>query len=182
MEVFLASHESILALLYMLGIAVWMGLWYVADGYRLMMGPIRLLWLPFVLCLAVLLANVLLWVDKAGVAPVELEETLFNFLDNRSNNIIGATGSILVIATIIYGVQRSQMPKDFIRFEALAFICFIGFSTPIIWIPTDQPHLLMLLRHYQTVPFTYGIYFCVSGILVLLHGLGIEIPPHGQTE
>lgn len=33
-----------------------------------------------------------------------------------------------MIATIIYGVQRPQMPKDFIRFEALAFICFIGLS------------------------------------------------------
>ena len=170
------SHESILALLYAGGILLWFFLWNTADGFALMRTTSRLLWVPFLGCVGVLLANLLLWHQNAAAAPVELEESLFHFLDARSGNIITATGSVLVIATIIYGVRRTQMPKEFIRFQALAFICLLGFSAPIVWIPTNQPMLLMLLRHYQTIPFTYGIFLSVSGIIVLLHALGVDLP------
>lgn len=180
LELALPSRESILTVLYAAGILGWLLVWWIGDGYRLMVGEIRLLWIPFGVCIGVLFGNALLWHAKASIATLELEESLFNFLDTRSANIINATGSVLVIATIIYGVNRTQIPKDFLRFEALAFICLLGFSAPILWIPTYNPYWLMLLRHYQTIPFTYGIYLGVSGILVLLYGLGIEIPSHEQ--
>ncbi len=52
--------------------------------------------------------------------------------------------------------------------ESYAFIALIGLMAPITWIPTNQPDLLLILRHAQTVPFLWGLFLAVGGIVVLL--------------
>lgn len=172
----MSGYEVAVGGIYTGGIALWVAMWRMVNGYRLMTGDIRLLWVPFVTAIVTLAGNMALWALSPSVGPVELEEGLFQFLDNRTANVVSATGSVLVIATIIYGVSHERIPKAFIRYNALSFICFLGFSTPILWIPTHRPEWLMLLRHYQTIPFTYGLFLSVAGILVLLESLGVDFP------
>lgn len=174
------NHALFIQAMYFVGIVIWLILWHVVNGYDLMRRRVPLLRIPFILACVVLLANLLIWSTNASAAAVELEEGLFNFLDSRTANVVSATASVLVIATIIYGVQQSVIPKDFLRYEAISFICFIGFATPLVWIPTNRPEWLMVLRHYQTIPFTYGLFFSVGGIIVLLESLGIELPEHQE--
>lgn len=102
------------------------------------------------------------------VSHIELEESLFHFLDARSRLAIKATASVLVVASIIYGVSVKRLPKLFIAMESYAFISLIGLMAPITWIPTNAPEMLMPLRHIQTVPFLWGLFLAVGGIVVLL--------------
>jgi hypothetical protein len=105
------------------------------------------------------------------VGSKELEESLFMFLDSRSNLVISATSSILVVATIIYGTSTLQFPLKFIQFEAFSFISLLGLMSPIIWIPGGNPCQLMVLRQFQTISFLWGIFLCISGIMILLFDL-----------
>jgi hypothetical protein len=157
--------------MYMGGILIWLLLWSMVDGYTLMQERVHRLWIPFFMALLILLANLVLWSLFPGVASLEVEESLFTFVDHRTSNVAATTASILVIATIIFGTARASIPESFLRYVAYSFICFIGFVAPIIWIPPQHPEWLVLLRHYQTIAFTYGVFLSVSGVLVLLHSL-----------
>jgi hypothetical protein len=168
--------------LYTVGILLWLVLWRMFNGYALMRHKARLLWFPFFMALAVLMGNLVLETLNSKDLGIDFEEGLFNFLDQRTANVVSASSSMLVIATIIYGVDHSAMPKDFLRSMALSFICFIGISTPILWIPANHPTWLRLLRHYQTISFTYGLFFAVSGIIVLLDSLGVRLPESGKSQ
>lgn len=168
--------------MYLIGILLWLVLWRMFNGYELMRYKARLLRLPFFMALVVLMGNMVLEILNEKKSGIDFEEGLFNFLDQRTSNVVSASASMLVIATIIYGTDHSAMPKDFLRSMALSFICFIGISTPILWIPANRPAWLMLLRHYQTISFTYGLFFSVSGIIVLLENLGVELPESGKKR
>lgn len=156
--------------IYMIGILAWISLW-ICSGAMKSLKVIKTLWVPFCLCILFMLANGLIIVCNLSVGEVELEESLFNFLENRSQLALEVSASLLVVATIIYGVSSEKYPALFIRLETLSFICLIGFMAPVMWIPVNQPYWLMILRHAQTVPYLMGIFLCVSGIMVLLNDI-----------
>lgn len=174
--------KLMIIVLYTVGILLWLVLWRIFNGYALMRHKSRLLCFPFFMALLVLMGNLTLETLNSKEIGIEFDEGLFNFLDQRTANVVSASSSMLVIATIIYGVEHAAMPKDFLRSMALSFICFIGISTPILWVPPDQPTWLRLLMHYQTISFTYGLFFSVSGIIVLLDSLGVELPVSSKHQ
>lgn len=156
--------------IYMIGIIAWISLW-IYSGAMKSQKVIKTLCVPFCLCILFMLANGLIIGCSLSVGNVELEESLFNFLEDRSQLTLEVSASVLVVATIIYGASREKFPALFIRLETLSFVCLIGFMAPIMWIPINQPYWLMILRHAQTVPYLMGIFLCVSGIMVLLNDL-----------
>jgi len=157
-------------LIYLAGIIIWPIIWFFAGGYALLTRN-KLIILPFVLCLVVLSANMFIQFVSHPVFSIQLEEDLFRFLDLRSANIISIISGILVISAVIYGVSKRHIPRLFIRFIALSYITLLGFMLPLIWIPTNKPEWLQILRAYQTVPFTYGIFFSATAILILLEDI-----------
>lgn len=156
-----------ITLIYIIGIVIWLIFWW-QQITPVAIRENKLLMVPFVLCLFFLSVNLLLSGGDTHVADIALEESLFHFLDARSGLAIKATASVLVVASIIYGVSVKRLPKLFILLESYAFIALIGLMAPITWIPTDQPDLLLVLRHAQTVPFLWGLFLAVAGIVVLL--------------
>lgn len=156
--------------IYSVGIILWPIIWFFIEGYSLLSHN-KWIILPFTLCILVLSTNMILqWVSHP-VFSIQLEEDLFRFLDIRSANIISITSGLLVISAVIYGVSKRDIPRLFIRFIALSFITLLGFMLPLIWIPTSKPEWLQALRAYQTVPFTYGIFFSSTAILILLEDI-----------
>lgn len=153
--------------IYIAGILAWPVIWYLLGGFGLLQRQ-PLTWLPFLMCIFVLISNALLSLAHQGTGPLHVEEDLFNFLDNRSSNIIKAISGLLVIAAVIYSVAERQFPLDFLRYVSGTYVVLLGFMTPVYWIPTDKVEWLQILRALQTVPYTFGIFFAVTAILILL--------------
>ena len=103
-----------------------------------------------------------------AIGTTALEESLFSFLDMRTQNIVQATAGVLIIATVIYQTTKRHLPQDFLRFIALAYVFLIGIMSPVIWIPVNKPDWLKKLLAYQTVAFIYGIFLSIGGIIVLI--------------
>ena len=158
------------AVVYGTGIFFWLGFW----RFHIRFGQFRVNpWLLYPFLGGLFFMGVNLWIS--GTNPVygdsHLEEFLFRFLDARCGLVIGATSSILVVATIIYGASGTKFPLQFIRFEAFSFMSLLGVMVPLVWIPQGDPRALMLLRHCQTVGFLWGVFLCISGIMILLKDL-----------
>ena len=162
---------SYVCAVYMIGIIVWISLW-IYSGAMKSQKVIKSLYIPFCLCILFMLANwFILGCYTTTAGSVELEESLFKFLESRTQITLQVSASVLIVATIIYGVSREKFPTLFIRLESLSFVCLIGLMAPVTWIPVGKPEWLMILRHAQTVPFLMGIFLCVAGIMVLLNDL-----------
>ncbi len=154
-------------LIYLVGILGWFYFWLFHIGWKVVY-EIKTLSIPIFLGFIYLFLNLIISGSSSHSMNIELEESLFGFLDSRSGLAISATASVLVVATIIYSVSDKVLPGMFIGFVSYAFICLVGLMAPIVWIPTDSPGMLFVLRHCQTVPFLWGIFLCVSSIVVIL--------------
>ncbi|MGQ3888595.1 hypothetical protein ACQUW5_06125 [Legionella sp. CNM-1927-20] len=154
-------------LIYLAGIILWPIIWFFLDGYSLFLENRKII-IPFILCIIILVGNIILQVFNDSVLPVHLEEDLFRFLDHRSSIIINIISGILILSAVVYSVGDREMPRLFLRFISTTYITLLGFMIPILWIPTNKPEWLQILRFYQTVPFTYSIFFATTSILILL--------------
>ncbi|MFO7857551.1 MAG: hypothetical protein R6V11_01370 [Ectothiorhodospiraceae bacterium] len=171
-------HELISEAIYALAIPVWLLVWHAVDGYSLLRRT-RLLWLPFGLCLAYLVGNLLVvGLLGAQTGDAQYEESRFVFIGERAMIAVQATASVLIVATLVYGLTIRKVPVDFIRFMVYSFVALLGLMAPIIWIPEGSATGLYLLRHFQTVGLTFGLFLCVGGIVVLLR----DLLDHGEAN
>ncbi|WP_376696706.1 hypothetical protein [Wenzhouxiangella sp. EGI_FJ10305] len=170
--------ELIAELIYAISIPLWLLVWKAADGYS-MLKTTRLLWLPFVLCLTFLVGNLLMvLLFGAQMGEAHYEETRFVFIGERAMIAVQATASVLIVATLVYGLTIRKVPMDFIRFMVYSFVALLGLMAPVLWIPEGSASGLFLLRHFQTVALTYGLFLCVGGIVVLLR----DLMEHGEAH
>ncbi|MGM0951652.1 MAG: hypothetical protein ACQEW7_01600 [Pseudomonadota bacterium] len=156
--------------IYSLAIILWFALWYGATGYQLMRDN-KLLMLPWLLCPAFLAGNLLMTILFGDVGTTEYEESRFAYLTDRASIAVQATASIVIVATIVYGMSIKRVPVHFIRFMVYTFICVLGLMAPVLWIPLQSPEMFYILRHFQTIALNYGLFFCVAGIIILLRDL-----------
>jgi len=163
-------NSTIVISIYILGIIGWFLFWRLYIKLDILK-KIKLLRIPFYLCFIFLISNLLVSGTNPIVGDTRLEESLFLFIDFRSGLVISAIVSLLVVATIIYGTSNRKFPLKFIQFEAFSLISLLGLTSPVIWIPAGNPLHLMLLRHFQTIGFLWGVFLCISGIMILLHDL-----------
>ncbi|MDP4181852.1 MAG: hypothetical protein Q8942_12255 [Bacillota bacterium] len=159
-------------IVYLIGLAGWFFAWLFANGYKLMKNN-RMLLLPFIICIAYLLLNMLFALHGNSFGSTEYEESRFDFIDKRVGNLISATSSVIVVATIIYGITVKKLPVAFVKFMILSYIFQLSVSAPILWIPQDEVKWFSILRNFQTVGFIYGLFLCISGIIMLLNDLTI---------
>jgi len=162
--------NTIVISIYVIGIIGWFLFWHLYIKKDILK-KVKLLHIPFYLCLFFLTANLFVSGVNTTVGETQLEENLFLFLDSRSNLVISSIASILVVATIIYGTSNRKFPLKFIEFEAFSFISLLGLMAPVIWIPGGNTNHLMYLRHFQTIAFLWGVFLCISGIMILLYDL-----------
>lgn len=158
-------------------ILLWFIVWYGAAGYRLM-SKNKLLIFPWLLCPAFLVGNLIMNIFFGDVGTTEYEESRFAFLTDRASIVVQATASIVIVATIVYGMSIKRLPVAFIRFMVYTFICVLGLMAPVLWIPLESPEMFFILRHFQTIALNYGLFFCVAGIIVLLK----DLLAHGDVE
>lgn len=170
--------ELISQVIYAAAIPLWLLLWYLVDGYHLFRTT-RLLWIPFLLSLFYLLGNlVIILVVGAEIGEAQYEESRFVFIGERAMIAVQATASVLIVATLVYGLTIRKVPVDFIRFMVYSFVALLGLMAPILWIPEGSATGLYLLRHFQTVALIYGLFLCVGGIVVLLR----DLLHHGEAH
>lgn len=163
--------------LYCLALPLWIVVWWTADGFGQSRHN-RALWIPFILNLVFLSLNLVLVLRFGGIGEIEYEESRFVFIGERAILTIQATASVLIVATIVYGLSIKQVPVNFIRFMVYAFVAILGFMAPIVWIPIEVPEMFYLLRHAQTIALLYGLFLCVAGIIVLLR----DLLTHGNAK
>lgn len=173
-----SAHAEASVLLYLLAIPLWLVLWWGVDGYRLM-SETKLLGLPFALSLLYLTANVAIILALGGdVGSASYEESRFAFIGGRAEISVQATASVLIIATLVYGLTIRKVPVDFVRFMVYSFISLLGVMAPLLWLPEGMPGAFYVLRHFQTVALNFGLFLCVSGIVVLLR----DLLAHGEAR
>jgi hypothetical protein len=89
-----------------------------------------------------------------------------------------AMASVLIVATIVYGLSIKRVPLHFIRFMVYSFIALLGVMAPILWIPAEQADLFFVLRHFQATALNFGLFLCVAGIIMLLR----DLITHGDAQ
>ncbi|WP_187346281.1 MULTISPECIES: hypothetical protein [Idiomarina] len=173
-------------IIYSTAFLLWFVVWYGATGYTLMRTN-KLLIFPWIICPLFLIGNLLMTIFFGDVGSTEYEEGRFTHLTDRASIAVQATASIVIVATIVYGMSIKRVPVHFIRFMVYTFICVLGLMAPVLWIPIESPEMFYILRHLQTVALNYGLFFCVAGIAILLkdlvtHGdVAISFDDHAAT-
>lgn len=117
--------------LYCFSLAFWIVVWWSAAGFSLIRAN-RALWIPFGLNLMFLTINLALVIFFGEIGGTEYEESRFIFIGERAGLAIHATASVLIVATIVYGLSIKRVPVHFIRFMIYAFITILGLMAPII--------------------------------------------------
>ena len=171
-------HAAIVTSIYALAVPLWLVVWWAVDGYALFRTA-PLLWFPFGIALAYLLGNLaMVLAFGADTGSTAYEESRFMFIGERAMIAVQATASVLIVATLVYGLTIRKVPVDFIRFMVYSFVALLGLMAPILWIPEGSATGLFTLRHFQTVALTFGLFLCVGGIVVLLR----DLLAHGEAR
>ena len=171
-------YELIALGIYALSIPLWLIVWRVANGYQLARRT-PMLWLPFGLALLYLAGNagiIIAFGGEVGTAPYE--ESRFVFIGERARIAVQATASVLIVATLVYGLSIQRVPVEFVRFMVYSFVALLGLMAPLLWMPEGVAEGLFVLRHFQTVALTMGLFLCVGGIVILLR----DLLEHGEPE
>lgn len=163
--------------IYVLAVPLWIGIWWSATGFRLMRDN-KLLALPFLLSLAYVIGNAILVAGFGGLSEATHEESRTIFITDRAMIAVQATASVLIVATIVYGLSIRRVPVHFIRFMVYAFVALLGVMAPILWIPAQEAEFFFVLRHVQSIGLNFGLFLCVAGIVVLLQ----DLLRHGDAE
>ena len=163
--------------LYLGAMPLWLAIWQSATGFRLMRHN-PLLIIPFALSLVYLAGNALLLGVFTETSEALREEARIAIIADRAMIAVQATASILIVATIVYGLSIRRVPVHFIRFMVYAFIAILGVMAPILWIPAEEAALFFLLRHFQSVALNFGLFLCVGGIIMLL----CDLLQHGDAR
>ncbi|MEX1197370.1 MAG: hypothetical protein WEB57_05860 [Pseudohongiellaceae bacterium] len=162
--------EYVAVAIYLASIPLWLGIWASADGFRLMIDN-RLLLIPLLLGLLYLGGNAFLTFVYSGIGDINYEEGRFAYITDRAMIAVQATASVLIVATIVYGLTIKRVPVHFIRFMVYSFIAILGVMAPLLWVPIELPEMFYVLRHLQSVALNMGLFLCVAGITVLLRDL-----------
>jgi len=163
--------------LYLLSMPLWVWIWWSATGFQLMRYN-RLLALPFVLSLLYLLGNAILIGVFGEMRSADQEEARTVFITDRAMIAVQATASVLIVATIVYGLSIRRVPLHFIRFMVYSFVALLGIMAPILWIPAMEAEMFFVLRHTQSIGLNFGLFLCVAGIVVQLQ----DLMTHGDAR
>lgn len=162
--------EYVATTIYLASIPIWLAIWASANGFKLMVEN-RLLLVPLLLGLVYLGGNAALTFFFTEIGDIGYEEGRFAYITDRAMIAVQATASVLIVATIVYGLTIRRVPVDFIRFMVYSFIAILGVMAPLLWVPIELPELFYVLRHLQSVALNMGLFLCVAGITVLLRDL-----------
>lgn len=156
--------------IYLVSIPAWLLIWKSAYGFQLMTEN-KLLFIPFLLGVIYLGGNAALTTAFSEVGQVSFEEGRFAYITDRAMIAVQATASVLIVATIVYGLTIKRVPVHFIRFMVYSFIAILGVMAPLLWVPLELPEMFYVLRHVQSIALNMGLFLCVAGISVLLRDL-----------
>ncbi|MCA1773279.1 MAG: hypothetical protein LC677_11985 [Halomonas sp.] len=172
-----AMMEYVATAIYLASVPLWLAIWASADGFKLM-AENRLLLIPLLLGIAYLGGNALLTFAFTGVGDISYEEARFAYITDRAMIAVQATASVLIVATIVYGLTIKRVPVNFIRFMVYSFIAILGVMAPLLWVPIELPGMFYVLRHLQSIALNMGLFLCVAGITVLLR----DLLTHGDAK
>lgn len=158
-------------LLYGLTAAAWLLFWHRAMAAPVLLRRYPLLRAPWFGGTVVQLAAALLAIQHGAAPGGEFEAVLFDVLHSRADLVLSASASILVVATVVYGVNQQTPPHPFMRLMSFALVALLGFMLPVIWIPPQHEEWMQLLRHVQTASFNWGLFLMCAGLLILLEDL-----------
>lgn len=163
--------------IYTASIPLWLLIWGSAHGFKLMREN-KLLLIPFLLGFAYLGGNAILTFFFGEIGDITYEEGRFAYITDRAMIAVQATASVLIVATIVYGLTIKRVPVHFIRFMVYSFIAILGIMAPLLWVPIELPEMFYVLRHIQSIALNMGLFLCVAGISVLLS----DLLSHGDAK
>jgi len=82
---------------------------------------------------------------------------------------VRTTAPVLIVATLIKGLNIPKVPLDSIRFIIWSFSALFGLMAPTLGIPEGWTSGLFF-HCFQTAPLNYGLFLCVGGFVELLQG------------
>ncbi|TIH08120.1 hypothetical protein D8779_11385 [Pseudomonas leptonychotis] len=165
-------YSVAIGLMYSLSALAWLLFWRRSLAMPALLQRYPLLQAPWLGGALVQLVGAALVLHPDTSAGKEFEAVLFDVLHSRADLVLSASASILVVATVVYGMQQqSPPPQTFIRLMSYAMVALLGFMLPIVWIPQTQSEWMRLLRHMQTAAFNGGLFLVCAGLITLLEDL-----------
>lgn len=165
-------YSVAIGLMYSLSALAWLLFWRRSLAMPALLQRYPLLQAPWLGGALVQLVGAALVLHPDTSAGKEFEAVLFDVLHSRADLVLSASASILVVATVVYGMQQqSPPPQTFIRLMSYAMVALLGFMLPIVWIPQTQSEWMRLLRHMQTAAFNWGLFLVCAGLITLLEDL-----------
>jgi len=165
-------YSVAIGLMYSLSALAWLLFWRRSLAMPALLQRYPLLQAPWLGGALVQLVGAALVLHPDTSAGKEFEAVLFDVLPSRADLVLSASASILVVATVVYGMQQqSPPPQTFIRLMSYAMVALLGFMLPIVWIPQTQSEWMRLLRHMQTAAFNWGLFLVCAGLITLLEDL-----------
>jgi hypothetical protein len=165
-------YSMVIGLMYSLSALAWLLFWRRSLAMPALLQRYPLLQAPWLGGALVQLVGAALVLHPDTSAGKEFEAVLFDVLHSRADLVLSASASILVVATVVYGMQQqSPPPQTFIRLMSYAMVALLGFMLPIVWIPQSQSEWMRLLRHMQTAAFNWGLFLVCAGLITLLEDL-----------
>lgn len=106
------------------------------------------------------------------IGSFQVEESLVVVIERNNAQLITATFGIIVLTVAFLRVKLIENIKtEFFSFVALSLIFSVGGVLVLYWLPTDNPAVYFVLRHFKTNPYTYSIGFFLVGLLMLLENI-----------
>lgn len=158
------------AAIYVAGVLLWLPFWQYLVGFHWLKTH-RLLLLPFLGCLYVLAANVVLVLIQ--ITPCyDIELKLYPYVEQNAKTVAGLALAISILVVIKFDKEtkflQNEKSRKFLWLTLWAFIVSVAGCLPLYWMPACDGWLTML-RHLKTIPFTYSLFILCAAILFLIY-------------
>lgn len=173
------SNQTIIAIIYALGIISWIILWAYFKGFEYTKSN-RALFVPFLLVIIVLCIEIIGALVSTEIPTFKIEEQLLQVIEANTRQLIMAIFGILVLAATVSAFQKKQLiTRSFFLYQMLSMGFIVGGVMPLYWLPLDKAHMYQILRHFKTVFYIYSIGYFLGGLIIIVKNL---MDYFGETE
>ena len=171
------ENDYIALFLYLFGTALWLYLWHLMIGYKLIQEK-KMLYISFVGPIVNFLINIVL-ACYTRIPDYETELNIYLYVERNATTIAGLALAISIFVVLKFGKDTptfiNPSTKIFLFLNFWAFLYAVIGCLPLYWIPPVKG-ALTVLRHIKTVPYTYSLFTLAGAIIIFLYQIKEEIP------
>ena len=170
------QYEAISLCFYGGGLLLWPYIWSKIIGFE-RMKRIPLLQLPFYMCIALFILNLIL-VYLAETPTYTIEIGIYEYVERNGITVAGFAMAIAVFVVLTFRERVDIMghpeSRKFLELVFFSFLIVVLGVLPLYWIP-QLDGWLTVLRNYKTIPYLYSLFILASAIVLYLFMLNDQL-------